>query len=135
MKKLLLAIFGFLFLGLGGIGLFLPVWPTTPFVLLSVGCFSASPKIRERIMKIGFIREHYENYKMRGGLRPRTLVVSLVFLWGMLLLSMLLMNKLWAYILLLAVGTAVTVHLFFISKAKNPPSVSAETAREDELKE
>ena len=118
MKKLLLIACGFLFLGLGAIGLFLPVWPTTPFVLVSIGCFSVSPEIRERILRIGFINEHYQNYRTRSGLRPRTLLISLGFLWGMLLLSMFLIQKLWAYILLPAVALAVTAHLLFMTRAK-----------------
>jgi len=119
LKILLLTGLGFVFLGLGTVGLLLPIWPTTPFVLLSAACFSASPQIKARIMRIAFFREHIENYEKRTGLSRKTLVISLCWLWGMLLLSIALTWTLWIACLLLAVGTAVTVHILYVAKARD----------------
>lgn len=117
-KTILLASFGFLFLGLGAIGLLVPVWPTTPFVLVSAACFSVTPSLRAKIMKISFFREHIENYERRCGFSVRTLIISLSYLWGTLLISMLFTRELWMVLLLLFIGICVTVHILIMFKPK-----------------
>jgi uncharacterized membrane protein YbaN (DUF454 family) len=119
MKTLLLTIIGFLFLGLGAVGLLVPVWPTTPFILVSVACFSSAPRIRARIMRISFFREHIENYERRTGLSQKTVWISLVWLWGMMILSMALIQTFWISLLLLLIGAAVTSHILWMARAKD----------------
>ena len=119
LKSVLLPVLGFLFLGLGTIGIVLPIWPTTPFILVAAACFSGSPRIRAKILKIKFFREHIDNYENRSGLPTKTVVKSLSFLWSMLLVSMLLLRKLWLVILLAVVGTCVTIHILSIAKPKH----------------
>ena len=109
---------GFAALLLGAVGLFLPVWPTTPFVLLAVGCFSATPKIRARILRIGFFREYYDANTRGEKLRRSTVAVSLVCLWAMLLISLLSVDSLFMRILLPVIGVAVTVHILMIARAR-----------------
>lgn len=107
---------GFVALCLGAIGVFLPVMPTTPFMLLAVGCFSSTPVIQKRILKIKLVREYHESYKERKRLSKRTVVGSLIFLWSMLLLSVIITTNLIVALILLAVGIGVTVHILFLAK-------------------
>jgi|GEM_PF-551108 len=118
LKTILLTGFGFLFLVFGAIGILIPVWPTTPFVLLAVACFSSAPRIRARIMTIPFFREHVENYESRKGLTKKTFIISMVWLWGMLVLSAALIRSIRSLLLLTVVGIAVTIHLVWMAKAK-----------------
>lgn len=118
-KTIIKTCFGFLFLVLGAVGVFMPIWPTTPFVLLCVACFSSTPRIKNLIMKISFFREHIENYNQRKGLSHKTTCISLIWLWGMLIISALMTQKIWIYILLFFIGFAVSNHILFMAKAKD----------------
>ena len=117
-KVVLLTIVGFLFLGMAAIGLLLPIWPTTPFVLVSVACFSSTPRIKAGIMKIPFFREHVENYENRTGLSKKTTKISLIWLWSMLALSMELTRDIKIAAMLSIIGAAVTIHILLMSRAK-----------------
>ena len=117
-KIFLLTSIGFIFLGLGVIGLFLPVWPTTPFILVSVACFSSTPQLKNRILKISFFKEYIENYESKTGLSKKTVWVSLSWLWGMLMLSVLIVQKLWITGLLVFIGVAVTTHILVLARNK-----------------
>jgi|LSQX01.2.fsa_nt_gb uncharacterized membrane protein YbaN (DUF454 family) len=68
-------------------------------------------------MKIAFFREHIENYERRKGLSQKTFWLSMAWLWGMLLLSIMLIRTVWCFMLLL-VGLAVTCHLVYMSKGR-----------------
>lgn len=109
---------GFLLLGLGALGVFLPILPTTPFVLSASACFAGNPALRSRLLRNRFFREHLENYQRRTGLKKSTVVFSLGFLWATLCLSMLTTGKLWAVLLLCGVGIAVTVHILCMARPR-----------------
>ncbi|MGI5899020.1 MAG: YbaN family protein [Christensenellales bacterium] len=118
MKKIALTILGFLFLASGAIGLVIPIWPTTPFVLLAAACFSASPNLRAKIMRIRFFRDYIESYQVGNGLERKTVIYSLAFLWTMLALSAFMMKRLWALPLFAIIGVSVTVHILHIAKPR-----------------
>ena len=109
---------GFLLLGFGAAGLLLPVLPTTPFVLAAFACFASVPKLRGRLMRLPFFSEHIKNYRERAGLSKKSVAISLGFLWGMLLISILHVRALWLIVLLAAIGAAVTVHILVIARPK-----------------
>ena len=117
-RNVLLISLGILLLGIAAVGIFVPIWPTTPFVILAAGCFSVNPKIHARIMQIRFFREHITNYKKRTGLPKGNVIFSLSFLWVVLFISMFLTGQLWAVVLLAAVGIAVTIHIGLMSRPK-----------------
>ncbi|NLG25864.1 MAG: DUF454 domain-containing protein [Clostridiales bacterium] len=118
LKRAIFTALGFVMLALGAIGVVLPVWPTTPFVLLAAACFAYNPRMRSRVMKIPFFREYLRNYDDRKGLPRRTVVRSLIFLWTALLLSSALARSPWLAAGLALVGAAVTAHILWIARPR-----------------
>jgi len=126
LKTILLTILGFFFLILGAIGVVLPMWPTTPFVLVSAACFSSTPKIKAQILKIPVFREHIVNYERRTGLPQKTVRASLIWLWGTLLISMIVIRDVWIITLLLIVEVCVTLHIRSMARPKENKNTELE---------
>ncbi len=118
LRHLLLTAAGLLLLAVGAVGLVLPVLPTTPFWLASAACLTGSPKLRAKVMRIPIFREYVENYQNRRGLPRKIVVKSLSFLWLMLILSMILVQKAWLTLLLIGIGIAVTIHILTMARPK-----------------
>jgi uncharacterized membrane protein YbaN (DUF454 family) len=111
--KLIFLIFGFLSLGLGVIGIFLPVLPTTPFILLSAYLFGRSSERFHR-----YLRNHrvfgptIRDFNERKVLSRRTKVYALSMMWVVMLSSVIFfMPYWWARAVLLLIGAGVTLYL------------------------
>ncbi|MDF2587520.1 MAG: hypothetical protein K0S41_1361 [Anaerocolumna sp.] len=112
LKNIVLIIIGIFSLSLGAVGIFLPVLPTTPFVLLSAGCFSiSSPKLADSLMKSKYFGSYIENYRYKTGVPRSAKIRAIVFLWTGLFISMLLIKKVMIIGILIIIGTLVTIHL------------------------
>ena len=103
-------------LGLGILGIPLPVLPTTPFLLLAAWCFARSSERLHRWLLTnrlfgGYIRDYTEH----RGIPRRVKVYILVLLWGTILSSAIFaVDAWWIRILLFAVAAGVTVHVLRI---------------------
>ncbi len=117
-KDRLLIILGFIFLAIGAIGVFFPVLPTTPFVLLAAACFTSSKKLSNWLGNSKLFGEYIINYRERNGLSNKAVIRSLSFLWMMLMLSIVCIHSLWSTILMPCIGIAVTTHILWIAKPK-----------------
>lgn len=117
-KGRFLIVIGFLFLILGIVGLFFPILPTTPLVLLASGCFTSSPRLSSWLKKNQLFGDYITNYKERKGLKKITVIKSLSFLWIMLILSTIVIHSLWSTIVLPSIGVAVTIHVLWMARPK-----------------
>lgn len=131
MKRIGLLIAGWVLLLVGAVGIFVPVLPTTPFVLVSSGCFSfASPRLYTLLSRSRLFGPYIENYRNGLGVPMAAKVRGIVMLWVLLLISMLSMRKPWLTVLLLVVGAAVTAHLLLLKTRGTSGALADETVEE-----
>jgi uncharacterized membrane protein YbaN (DUF454 family) len=108
---------------LGVIGIFVPLWPTTCFLLLAGWCFARSSRRAERWLHENRLFGRYlSDYRERGVISSRVRATSVATLWVFIAISaFLLANQLWAVALLLLVAVAVTAHLYSLPTAQPAP--------------
>lgn len=118
-KKIVFICLGCGALALGGIGLLLPVLPTTPFVLCAAGCFGASsPGLYRKLASTRYFGEYINNYKNKTGISNKARLTGIGFLWTTLTVSALLARKPAVIAILALVGVCVTIHIATIHKNK-----------------
>ncbi len=132
MKNKLIILAGFVCLGLGAVGVFLPILPTTPFVLLAAGCFSSNKRLSAWLRKSPFFREYITSYSKRTGLSKATVIKSLVWLWGIMCITIIGLNTLWAAICLPIIAAAVTVHILYMSRPRNDTDEAADRLKDND---
>ena len=111
--RILLQVSGLLSATLGVIGIFVPLLPTTPFLLLSSWCFvRSSEKMNQRLMNNKYLGPYISNYKSKRGISKRNKIYSLLFLYVTLSTSFIFSpNYWWLRLGLIFIGVAVSVHV------------------------
>jgi len=112
--RALLIAAGTVSLGLGAIGIFVPVLPTTPFLLLAAACYMrSSERLHKWLINNRWFGEYIKNYQAGRGIPMRTKIVALTVLWGTIMFSAFFVftEALLVQIILLCVAAGVTVHL------------------------
>lgn len=114
MTKFLLSVAGLVCVGLGVTGIFLPLLPTTPFLLLAAACFvRSSPRLNDWLINHRTFGSYIRNYRDHGAISRGSRDLTLALLWTTLLLSAVFAAPgLHLRLFLLLVGIGVTWHLF-----------------------
>ena len=111
--KYLIAVFGIISLGLGILGIFLPVLPTTPFLLLASFLFlKSSPSLYRWLMEHPRLGPYIKNFMVHKSLPLHVKVVSVSMVWITLLYCAFFVADHWALsALFILLATAITVHI------------------------
>jgi len=88
MKKGFYVVLGTLALALGFIGIFLPVIPTTPLVLLAAACYMrGSERLHGWLLESKWFGETIRTYQSGQGLRKATKVKAIGLMWIVITIS------------------------------------------------
>ncbi len=101
MKKAIFVLFGIIALGLGALGVVLPVLPTTPFLLLAVYCFAkGSEKINRWFMRTALYKKYLQNFEKNKGMPPKQKLITQIFAGIMMALAFVMIDKIFIRIIL-----------------------------------
>jgi uncharacterized membrane protein YbaN (DUF454 family) len=127
LKRVILTLLGTLFLALGAIGIFVPILPTTPFLLLSAACYlKGSERMYKWLTTNRIFGTYIRNYKEGKGMSPKAKIFTLSLLWISIIPSALFIISInVVQVILIAVCIGVTIHLIRIpTYRKNPMKIA-----------
>lgn len=110
---------GSLFVGIGIIGIFLPLLPTTPFLLLAAYSFNrGSDRMREWFESNKTFTTYISNYRDKKGMTLRAKMNSVFILWCSIGVSFYLFPNMYIRLILAVVLIMVTMHLISLPQIK-----------------
>ncbi len=114
LRMFLIAI-GTFFVSLGFIGIFIPLLPTTPFLLLAAACYArGSKKFYNWLLNNKWFGTHIKNYRENKGISIRAKIVAITLLWVTISISIFVIDIFFARLILVLVAIGVTIHLLSI---------------------
>lgn len=118
--KFILTFFGTLSLALGVAGIFLPVLPTTPFLLLSAALyFRSSPRLYEWLMNHPHLGEYIRNFREHNAIPLRVKIISVSLVWITLLnCALFVAVEWWSRLLFILLAVAISVHILHYKTLK-----------------
>jgi uncharacterized membrane protein YbaN (DUF454 family) len=121
--KYILIIIGIISLGLGILGIFLPLLPTTPFLLLSTTLFARSSKrLYNWLLCHKILGEYIRSFLQEKAIPLRIKIFSISIMWTTMLctISFAVNGMFWLQILLFAIAAGITIHILsYKTKNKN----------------
>lgn len=112
MKRILLLISGMVSVVLGVIGIFLPLLPTTPFLLLGAFLFARSSREwYDKLLDHKLLGPYIRNFRENKSIPLKVKVSSISLLWITIGISTLMVEFWWVRVLLLLIATGVMIHI------------------------
>lgn len=119
--RAILLITGTISLVIGIVGIFIPLLPTTPFLLITAACYArGSDRFYNWLLCNKLFGNYIKNYREGKGIALNVKIISLFLLWTTILFSVVfVVSALLIKIILITIAIAVTIHIFTIRNIKN----------------
>jgi len=114
--KYLLILLGTISLAFGIVGVFLPLLPTTPFLLLAAACYArSSEKFYNWLLNNRLFGNYIKNYRSGMGIPVKVKISSLALLWLTILSTIIFfIVTIWVKLLVLFIAIMVSYHILSI---------------------
>lgn len=111
--RVILIVIGTVFVGLGIIGLLLPVVPTTPFLLVAAACYArSSTRFYNALLANPWFGPLIKEWRETGTIPSRAKLIALVLIavsFGVTIV--LILKALWLQIIMLGIAISVSTYL------------------------
>jgi len=114
---------GIICVGLAALGVFMPLLPTTPFLLLAAACFlRGSDRLYRWLIGHPVFGRYIRHYREDHAIPRASKIATLILLWGTILISALVFARgIWLRLGLIAVAIGVTNHLLRMKTLPSRP--------------
>lgn len=111
--RILLTIFGFLSLGLGILGIFLPILPTTPLLLLAAALFLRSDRrMYDWLLDHERLGPYIRNFMVHKSIPLKIKIISVSMVWITLINCAVFVAEHWAFrLFFIVLASAITIHI------------------------
>lgn len=124
MKRLIFIVLGTIFLGLGLLGVVLPILPTTPFLLLTLTLYAkGSVRFETWFKQTKLYKRYLEDFVAHRAMKKRDKWMLLIFVDLVLLTTILMVQNIWVAIVLIVVD--IVKYVYFMTQVKTLPSPSS----------
>ena len=107
-------------LALGILGIFLPLLPTTPFLLLTAALyFKSSPRLYNWLLNQKHLGPYIRNFRENKAIPLRAKIISISLMWiTMLYCVFFIVPYIWVKVILLIIAAGVTYHILSFKTLK-----------------
>ncbi len=125
--RILLMILGTLAVIIAMIGVFVPVLPTTVFLLLAAAAYSrSSDRFYHWLLDNRIFGSYIRNYREGRGIMLRHKLLTMLLLWSMIGTSAyFIVDVFWVKLLLLAIAVGVSIHILSVKTTIEPQKTNS----------